>query len=111
MKSYLFLLRVSSFIGRAVVFFFVTSLFLLFFYLVGNYQGFLDSTQLFLLAALNVSLVLHLVLAAYFTLLLFVRMAKERRLIILRFLLVTASMVFSAGLLTSMRFLQSWLRS
>jgi hypothetical protein len=111
MKSYLFLLRVSSFAGRVVVFFFVMSLVLLFFYLVGNYQGFLDSTQLFLLAALNVSLVLHLTVAVYFMAFLIARVAKERRLLVLRFLLLLSSMIFSAGLLASLRFLQSWLKA
>ena len=54
MKGYPFLSRVSSFAGRAVVFFFIVSVLCLFFYVLGNDQDFLDSTQLFLLNCLLV---------------------------------------------------------
>ena len=60
MKEYPFLSRASSFAGRAVVFFFVLSALLCFFYALGNYQDFLDSTQLFLLRLLRVSLEIEL---------------------------------------------------
>jgi hypothetical protein len=111
MKSYLFLFRLSSFMGRAVVFFFISSFAILFFYLIGNYQGFLDSTQLFLLAVLNVSLILHIIVAAYSLAFLIMRIAEKKRFSILRFLLLLVSMILSSGLLVFMRFLQSWLRA
>lgn len=111
MKEYPFLLRVSSFAGRAVVFFFISALLVLFFYLLGNYQGFLDSTQLFLLSLLHVLLVLQLVSGMNFAVLLVVRSIRERHFFALRTILLLISLAASFGLLTAMGFLQSWLQA
>jgi hypothetical protein len=111
MKAYPFLLRVSSFAGRAVAFFFISALLVLFFYLLGNYQDFLDSTQLFLLSLLNITLILQLVSGFYFAVFLSIRSFRERRFFVLRTILLILSLIFSAGLLVAMRFLQSWLQA
>lgn len=111
MKEYPFLLRVSSFAGRAAVFFFFSALLAFFFYLLGNYQGFLDSTQLFLISLLHVLLLLQLVSSVVFAVLLAVRSVTERRVFALRTILLVLSFLICAGLLVAMGFLQSWLQS
>jgi hypothetical protein len=111
MKTYPFLLRVSSFTGRAVVFFFISSLLAFFFYLLGNYQDFLDSTQLFLLAVLHVSLILQLACSVYLAAFLVLRSIREHKVFLARFIMLALSMAVCGGLLVSMRFLQSWLQA
>lgn len=111
MRSYLFLQRVSSFAGRAVVFFFVSSLLALFFYVIGNFQDFLDSTQLFLLSLLHITLVLELVSGLYLAVMLIARSVRERRFFVVRFVLVLLSMVVCSGLLLALGVIQSWLRA
>jgi hypothetical protein len=111
MKGYLFLSRVSSFAGRATVFFFMSTLLVLFFYLLGNYQGFLDSTQLFLLSLLHVTLILDLVSDMSFGILLAIRSIHEKRFFVLRTILLVLAFAASFGLLAGMGFLQSWLQA
>ncbi len=111
MRAYPFLLRVSSFTGRAVVFFFLFTLLVFFFYLLGNLQDFLDSTQLFLVFLLNLSLILQIVTSVYFAGFLVMRSIKEKRVFVARFVLLALSMFFSLGLLAAVRFLQSWLQT
>jgi hypothetical protein len=110
MRAYLFVLRLSSIAGRAVAFFFLCSLLLFFLYLLGNSQDFLDDTQLLLLGALRVTLILELVSGVYLALLLVVRTVRERRVFLLRSVLLALSMAVSIVLLLGIRFLQSWLR-
>lgn len=111
MKAYPFLLKVSSFTGRAAVFFFISTVLLFFFYLLGNLQDFLDDTQLFLVSLLNVSLLLQLVSSIYLAGFLAMRCIREKRGFPARFILLALSAVFSLGLLVAIRFLQSWLRA
>ncbi len=110
MRAYLFVLRLSSLASRAVAFFFLCSLLLLFLYLLGNSQDFLDNTQLFLLGSLRVTLILELVCGMYLAVLLVVRTVRERKVFVLRSVLLVLSMVVCVALLLSIRFLQSWLR-
>ena len=111
MKAYPFLLHVSSFVGRAVVFFFVISLLLCFFYVLGNYQDFLDSTQLFLLSLLRVSLGLEIVCGIWCAGFLAFRTARERRPFLVRWILLVLSLLCCSGLLLALRFVQQWLQS
>jgi hypothetical protein len=111
MKAYLFLSRLSSFTGRAVAFFFVVSILLLFFYLVGNYQDFLDSTQIFLLSLLHVSLGLQLACGVWLAGFLVYRNRHEHRRFLLRWILLILSFVFCAGLLVALSYVQQWLQS
>ncbi len=110
MRAYPFVLRLSSFAGRAVVFFFLVSLLLFYFYLLGNSQDFLDTTQLFLLGALRITLILELICSVYLSALLMVRTFNEHRVFLVRFILLVLGMAVSGVLLVSIRFLQSWLR-
>jgi hypothetical protein len=111
MKAYLFLSRMSSFMGRAVTFCFMISVLLLFFYIVGNYQDFLDSTQLFLLSLLRVSLGLELVLGVWLAGFLVYRNVRERRPFLVRWILLLLSLACCSALLLALRFVQQWLQS
>ncbi|HET6487150.1 MAG TPA: hypothetical protein VFH83_12060 [Spirochaetia bacterium] len=111
MRAYPFPRRLSSFAGRAVAFFFVLSILLLYIYLVGNYQDFLDSSQIYLLSLLRISLVLEL--ASGFALAVFLgwRVARDHRPFVGRWLLLLGSMVCAFGLLAALRFAQQWFQS
>lgn len=111
MKGYPFLTYVSSFAGRAVVFFFIVALLSLFLYILGNYQDFLDSTQLFLLGCLRVSLSLQLVCSVWLAGFLVYRAVQERRAFIVRWVLLAVSFGASAVLLVALRLVQQWLRA
>jgi hypothetical protein len=111
MKEYPFLSRLSSFTGRAVVFFFCLSLLLFFFFILGNYQDFLDSTQLFLLSLLRLALTLELASSAYFAIFLVRRSVHERHSFILRWVLLAMTMTGSAGLLLALQYVRAWLHS
>ena len=111
MKAYLFLSRLSSFAGRAVAFFFLISVLLLFFYLLGNYQDFLDSTQIFLLSLLHISLGLQLACGVWLGGFLVYRNMHEHRRFLLRWILLIASFVCSAALLVALSYVQQWLQS
>jgi len=111
MKEYPFLSRLSSFTGRAAVFFFFLSLLFFFFFILGNYQDFLDSTQLFLLSLLRLALVLELASAAYFAIFLVRRSFSERHLFILRWVLLVIAMAGSTGLLLALQYVRAWLHS
>jgi hypothetical protein len=111
MKAYPFLSRVSSFVGRAVVFFFMLSVLLFFFYLLGNYQDFLDSTQLFLLSLLRVTLGLELASGVWLAVFLVYRNVRERRPFLVRWILLILSLACCSGLLVTLRFVQQWLQS
>jgi hypothetical protein len=111
MKAYPFLPRLSSFAGRAVVFFFVLSLLLCFFYVLGNYQDFLDSTQLALLAVLRVSLGCEIACGIWLAVFLVYRAVYERRVFVVRWVLLVLALIVCSGLLLVLRFVQQWLQS
>ncbi len=111
MKEYPFLTRLSSFTGRAVVFFFLLSVLLFFFYLLGNYQDFLDSTQLFLLSLLRLSLGLELASGVYLVVFLVRNCINSRRPFVLRWILLLLSMTASGGLLLALQYIRAWLRA
>ena len=110
-KGYPFLSRLSSFTGRAVIFFFSCSALLFFFYVLGNYQDFLDSTQRLILSTLHLSLVLELVCGMYLIVFLIRRNIRERRPFIVRWILLILSLIVCGGLLLALRYIQSWLQA
>jgi len=110
MKTYPVFSRLSSFTGRAVVFFVALSALLFFFFMVGNTQEFLDSTQLFLLSSLRLSLGLELICGLYLVGFLVTRNILERRPFLLRWLLLLLSMAACGSLLLVLRYVQSWLQ-
>ena len=94
-----------------MVFFFVLCLLLCFFYVLGTYQDFLDSTQLALLALLRVSLGCEIACGIWMAVFLAYRGVYERRVFAVRWVLLLLSLIFCAGLLLVLRFVQQWLQS
>ena len=111
MKEYPFLTRLSSFTGRAAVFFFFLSVILFFFYILGNYQDFLDSTQLFLLSLLRLTLALELASGAYLAIFLVRQSLHEHRPHIVRWVLLVFSMTGSGALLLALQYVRAWLHA
>ena len=111
MKGYPILSSVSSFAGRAVVFFFIVSLVCLFLYSLGNYQDFLDSTQLFLLACLRVCLSLEMITSVWLGGFLVYRGIREHRRFVARWILLALAFAASAVLFIALRLVQQWLHS
>jgi hypothetical protein len=111
MKEYPFLLRASSFAGRAVVFFFVLSALVCFLYVLGNYQDFLDSTQLFLLRILRASLETEIFCGVWLAAFLVYRNVREHRPFVARWVLLVLSLASCLALLVALRFMQQWLQS
>jgi hypothetical protein len=111
MKQYPFLSHVSSFTGRAVVFLFMVSVLLFFFYMLGNYQDFLTSTQLLLLSLLRVSLGLEIAAGVWLAGFLVYRNIHERRMFVVRWILLAIALIFSTALLVTLRFVQQWLQT
>ena len=109
MKAYPFLTHLSSFAGRVVVFLALASLFLFFFFLMGNYQDFLDTTQTLLLNLLRLSLLLQIVCTALYVPLLIYRCLSERKWYVPRWAVLLSSAVFSAALLLLLSYVQLWL--
>jgi hypothetical protein len=109
MKGYPFLRKLSSFAGRAVTFFFIVSALLFFTYALGNAQDFLDSTQVFLLSVLRISLGLEIICGVWLVGLLVYRNASERRPLLVRWVLLVLSMICCTAILFALRFVQQWL--
>jgi hypothetical protein len=102
-----FLLKgLYSLISRAAVFFFVLALIVLSLYLLGNFQEFLDTTQIFLLNLLELCLLMEVWVGAVHILLLFVVHETKHRL--LRLVLGFTAVVLSYALLLAFKFLSAW---
>jgi hypothetical protein len=94
--------------GRGAVFFFVFSLLVFALYLLGNFQEFLDSSQLILLGLLRIGLLSQLLTALAYFVMLFL-LGRQRR-YPGRLVLCVLSAAFSAALLLAVGFLSAWLR-
>jgi hypothetical protein len=92
--------------GRAAVFFFVLSLLVLALYLLGNFQDFLDSSQLLLLSILRISLLAEILTALAYFLMIFL-LGRWRR-YPGRLVLCFLAAVFSTALLLAVSFLSAW---
>ena len=110
MKEYPIFSRLSSFTGRAVVFFTIASALFLFFFVVGNYQEFLDSTQGLLLSMLTGSLSLQVVCGIFLAVMLARRSVTEGRPFLTRWILLALSVLVCLALLLVLSWLRSWLR-
>lgn len=94
--------------GRAVIFFFMFSVLLFLLYLLGNFQEFLDDTQLYLLGLLRVSLLAELFAGLLYIISVFLLGRGRRRAV--RLVLCAFSMVFSYAMLVGLSFLSAWFR-
>ncbi len=110
-KVYPFLRWVSSFSGRLLAFAFLLSLLLAFLWLSGNAQGFLDTTQGVILAALRLVLLVAIAAGVWTLGTLVARCVTERRVLVARLLLSLVALAAGGALLASLGFLQAWLRS
>ncbi|MBN2553182.1 MAG: hypothetical protein JXB06_10455 [Spirochaetales bacterium] len=93
-------------VARVVVFFFIFALLLFLLYLLGNFQEFLDSTQIFLIQLLKVSLLAEVFFGLLYLLLVFL-MRRQRRLLG-KLILCFLSIVGSFLLLLAFSFLSAW---
>jgi hypothetical protein len=101
---------VSSFSGRLLAFAFLLSLLLAFLWLAGNAQGFLDTTQGTILAALRLVLLVAIASGAWTMGTLVARCITEHRVLVARMLLSLAALATGTVLLASLGFLQAWLQ-
>jgi hypothetical protein len=88
------------------VFFFIFSLLLFLLYLLGNFQDFLDSTQIFLIQLLKVSLLAEVFVGLLYLLMVFL-MRRQRR-FLGKVILCSLSVVTSFVLLLAFSFLTAW---
>lgn len=94
--------------GRAVVFLFMLSMLLFLLYLLGNFQEFLDSTQLFLLGLLRSTLLAELFAGLLY--IIFVFLLGRARRTAAGLVLCAFSMILSYVLLVGLSFLSAWFR-
>ncbi len=94
--------------GKGVAFFFILSLLLLCMYLLGNFQDFLDSSQLFLLRGLEVALLLEVAFSALYLAALLAQALSAGRFRFLRVSLSSLALLFGFGLLLGLKFLAAW---
>lgn len=92
--------------ARGVVFFFIFSLILFLLYLLGNFQDFLDSTQIFLITLLKISLLTEVFVGFLYLLLLF--LLRRQRRYLGKLILCSLSIVSSFFLLLAFSFLSAW---
>ena len=87
---------------------FLVSLALLLLYVLGNYQGFLDTTQYLLLDAAGITLWVAVSSGALVTVLLVVNAFVEKRFPVLRFLGTLLAALTAGALVTALEFLTAW---
>ena len=94
--------------GRSLIFFFVVSLLLLGLYMLGNFQDFLDTSQLFLLQSLEFSLLTEVVLSTFYIIFVLFYAVSTGKLDLLRLILTFLSLIFCFALLLVLKFLSAW---
>ncbi|MBN2535314.1 MAG: hypothetical protein JXB88_20710 [Spirochaetales bacterium] len=102
-KTWLF-----SLLGRLTIFFVLFSLLLLFLYIIGNYQEFLDSSQFLLLKLLEIISLFGAICGMYYIFFLFFIALLEKKILILRFILTILIIILCSILFTGIKFLSSW---
>jgi hypothetical protein len=93
-------------VARTVVFFFIFSLILFLLYLLGNFQDFLDATQIFLIQLLKVSLLAEVFAGLLYLVMVFV-LRRQRR-FLGKVILCALSMLTSFVGLLAFSFLTAW---
>jgi hypothetical protein len=101
----------ASSLQKVLAFSLLFSLSLVLLYALGNYQGFLDSSQLLLLDMVSVSLWASCLCAAAVLLLLVVNGIRQRRFGWLRFLATLLALAFSSALVAGLGFLTAWIQA
>jgi hypothetical protein len=93
-------------VARAVVFFGIFSLLLFLLYLLGNFQEFLDSSQIFLIRLLKISLLSEVFTGLLYVVLVF--MLRRQRRFLGKLILCSLSILGSFFLLLVFSFLSAW---
>lgn len=93
-------------VARGVVFFFLFSLLLFLLYLLGNFQEFLDSTQVLLIQLLKASLLAEVFIGLVYILSVFFLRRARRQYV--KLILCSFSVVFCCLLLLAFSFLSAW---
>ena len=93
-------------VARSVVFFFIFSLLLFLLYFLGNFQEFLDSTQIFLIRLLKVSLLAEVFVGLLYILMVF--LLRRQRRFLGKVILCSLSVAASLVLLLAFSFLTAW---
>ncbi len=102
-------LWLPSVVGRTCVFLFLFTLLCISLFLLGNFQDFLDSTQVFLLHLFEISSVAFVMASLYYIGVLIVLASRGRRLQTLRLVLAAAGVVAFSALYALVRFFLAWL--
>ncbi len=90
------------------MFFFIFSLLLFLLYLLGNFQEFLDSTQIFLIQLLKVILLAEVFTGLLYLLIIF--LLRRQRRFLGKVILCSLSIVASFVLLMAFSFLTAWIQ-
>ena len=93
-------------VSRGLVFFFILSLLTLSIYLLGNFQEFFDTSQIFLLQLLEINLLFEVFLGLFYIFLVFVM--KKKKQLFVKLILSFLSVVFCFFLLLTFKFLSAW---
>ncbi|MBN1697813.1 MAG: hypothetical protein JW881_09890 [Spirochaetales bacterium] len=96
-------------LGKLTLFLVLFSLLLLFLYIVGNFQEFLDATQIFLLKTLEITLLASAIIATYYIVFLFLIAFLEKKIYLLRLVLAIIAIIICLFLFIALKFLTSWL--
>lgn len=105
------LFRTVRIVGSANAFFFVATLLVLGLFIMGNYQEFLDSSQVLLLQVLFFSGLLTLSTGLFYVVSLVTWMISRRRLVIVRLLYGLLSAAVGAGAALAIGVLQAVVRA
>jgi len=99
----------NNVIRKIFVFLFISIAMLVFLYLLGNRQEFLDSTQIFLLKMINYTSSLCFPAGIVLLLLYIFLIIKLEPIRIISIILVSGATVFSLGILLGVKFISVWL--
>lgn len=103
------LLWLPSVVGRVCVFLFFFTLATILLFLLGNFQSFLDSTQLFLLHLFDISCVVFVVACLYYIAVLISMAVRQKQVRVFRLVIAIAGAAVFASLYVVVRFLLAWL--
>jgi hypothetical protein len=96
-------------LGKISLFFVFSSCVLVFYYILGNFQGFLDSTQRMLLSLLEISSLFGFIIEIYRIVLLFVLAVREKKAHTARLVRSFGFLIYFLGTYILIEFLASWL--
>jgi hypothetical protein len=97
------------FLGKVSVFFVFATCILVFYYMVGNFQGFIDSTQRMLLTLLELASLIGFIIEVYKLILFFIRAVREKKMQIGRFIRGLVFLLYFLGIYLLLKFLATWL--